>query len=289
MKRIIIDCDNTMGVPGCDVDDGLAIAYLMGNRDLASIEAICTTYGNSTIDAVWGATEQLVDDLGLTCPVLRGAAEPAQPLSDAARFLAQRASAAPGEYSILATGSLTNLYGASLVDPDFFANVKEVVVMGGITETLAINGKIMDELNFSCDGRATQTVLSSGAPVAVITAQHCLPALFAYDDIAACFPDGSWIARACSAWLDDRRRSYGMQGFHCWDLVAAAYMVKPECFTPEQRTIALNPALLSIGYLEQASHGAPCATVDTPAIADPSAFIRDARACWSRAVAEPRM
>ena len=32
MKKIpvILDCDNTMGVPGCDVDDGLTLRYLLG-------------------------------------------------------------------------------------------------------------------------------------------------------------------------------------------------------------------------------------------------------------------
>lgn len=284
MKHVIVDCDNTMGVPGCDVDDGLATVYLMGNRNLVSIEGICTTYGNSTIDVVWKATERLAHNLGVTCPVLRGGAEPAQPISEAARFLAHRAAAAPGVYSVLATGSLTNLYGASLVDPDFFGNVKEIVVMGGITETLVINGRIMDELNFSCDSRATKAVLSSGASVTVITAQHCLPALFARTDIAACFPNGSWITQDCSAWLDDMARSYNLQGFHCWDLVAAGYLAKPDFFIPKKRAVTLNPTFLSVGYLEQAHKGVPSTIVDTPTIADPPAFIRDALDSWNRAI-----
>ena len=28
---LILDCDNTMGVPGRDVDDGLALLYLLGS------------------------------------------------------------------------------------------------------------------------------------------------------------------------------------------------------------------------------------------------------------------
>ena len=30
MKKIVYDCDLTLGVPGCDVDDGLALMYLLG-------------------------------------------------------------------------------------------------------------------------------------------------------------------------------------------------------------------------------------------------------------------
>ena len=29
MKKIIFDCDNTFGVKDCDVDDGLALMYLL--------------------------------------------------------------------------------------------------------------------------------------------------------------------------------------------------------------------------------------------------------------------
>ena len=29
MKHIVYDCDNTFGVRNCDVDDGLALLYLL--------------------------------------------------------------------------------------------------------------------------------------------------------------------------------------------------------------------------------------------------------------------
>ena len=32
--RLIMDCDCTMGVPGCDVDDGLALLYVLSPLDL---------------------------------------------------------------------------------------------------------------------------------------------------------------------------------------------------------------------------------------------------------------
>ena len=34
MKNVIFDCDNTYGVPDCDVDDGLTLIYLLGNKDV---------------------------------------------------------------------------------------------------------------------------------------------------------------------------------------------------------------------------------------------------------------
>ena len=46
MKKIILDCDNTMGVIDCDVDDGLAFMYLLGCQD-ADILGITATFGKT--------------------------------------------------------------------------------------------------------------------------------------------------------------------------------------------------------------------------------------------------
>lgn len=38
MRKIIHDCDCTFGINGCDVDDGLALLYLLGIRKQRSWE-----------------------------------------------------------------------------------------------------------------------------------------------------------------------------------------------------------------------------------------------------------
>ena len=43
MKRIIYDCDNTFGIKDCDVDDGLALIYLLGSKE-AELLGVSTTY-----------------------------------------------------------------------------------------------------------------------------------------------------------------------------------------------------------------------------------------------------
>lgn len=32
-RKIIIDCDNTFSIDGCDIDDGLAIIYILAQED----------------------------------------------------------------------------------------------------------------------------------------------------------------------------------------------------------------------------------------------------------------
>lgn len=285
-KRIVVDFDNTMGVPGCDIDDGLALLFLLGNPELAQVEAVCTAYGNSDIDTVGRATASLMDALasaGARIPVHRGAASPDDPDSDAARFLARVTADNPGQIHIVALGSLTNLRGAAAVDPAFFANAASITLMGGITETLAFNGAIMNELNLSCDPAAARAVLEAPCPVRIATSQHCLPALFALDDFRKAFDEGSWVHRTCRYWFDDMAWRYGTRGFVCWDVVAAAALIRPDLFKPEQRRISLNDRFLGVGLLERAAEGVPCAVAETPAIAEPARFRAEVLAAWRRA------
>lgn len=43
-ENIIFDCDNTMGINGCDVDDGLALLYLLGKEPIARYIAEESSY-----------------------------------------------------------------------------------------------------------------------------------------------------------------------------------------------------------------------------------------------------
>ena len=63
MHKIIYDCDNTMGIKERDVDDGLTLLYLLGREDVELL-GITTTYGNSTIDAVYENTINMMTELG---------------------------------------------------------------------------------------------------------------------------------------------------------------------------------------------------------------------------------
>lgn len=121
----------------------------------------------------------MLGELGINdIPFLKGAPSLDCRKSQASEFLADTARNYPGEVTILATGSLSNLYGAYLHDNSFYKNLKQIVLMGGITQPLLINGKKLDELNFSCDPEASFSVLSSGTPVTVLTGQICLQGLF---------------------------------------------------------------------------------------------------------------
>lgn len=254
MIPVILDCDNTMGLHGKDVDDGLAILYLLGSKKI-NLLGITTTYGNSTIEDVHKNTLEMVEELKLTnLPIYKGGASKNERLSDAAEALVKYVNESPNEITILGTGSLTNLFGAYIIDNDFFKKVKSIVLMGGIEKPLIINNKIMNELNFACDPEATHSVLTSGADVTIITGHLCLEAVFSYATYDTMTSEDNqkifkYIERKTRPWIDFIGSIYKMDGFHNWDAVAALFVDHPEAFETESYYIDSTVKDLETGML----------------------------------------
>lgn len=254
MKNIIFDCDNTYGVPDCDVDDGLTLIYLLGN-DNANLLGVTTTYGNNKVEVVYPNTIKMVKDLKVEkLPILKGGSTPEDLDNEASDYLVKMANKYEGELSILATGSLTNLYGAYLKDSKFFKKVKEIVLMGGITEPLIFAKRQMDELNFSCDPIATYTVLTKGRNVSVITGNNCLKALVTREDYEREFKDYSnpivsYIKEKADYWFDYNLDNYGINGTYNWDVTAAVYLMHPEFFKDDIYNMKISVEDLKQGFL----------------------------------------
>ncbi|GLC79581.1 nucleoside hydrolase [Lacrimispora brassicae] len=260
MKHVVFDCDNTFGVKGCDVDDGLALMYLLGCPE-AKLQGITATYGNNQLDVVYSINRKMLKDLGREdIPVKKGGEKCGAYESEAADYLVEMADKYAGVLSILATGSLTNLWGAYERDHHFFEKVKEIVVMGGITSPLVFEKKVMDELNFSCDPLAAHTVLTKGRNVSVITGNHCLKVLFTREEykerlFASDNKAAAYIREKTDYWFGYNEEDYGIGGFYNWDVTAAAYLMHPELFMDEMRTLLVSIEDLKQGYLREAVEG----------------------------------
>ncbi len=290
MKRIIVDCDNTLGVRFCDSDDGLAILYLLGCPD-AEVLGITTTYGNSKEPVVYGATTRMLEELGRTdIPVYRGGKSKDERGSDAASFLAKTVHDNPGEISVLATGSLTNLLGAAERNPAFFREVKEIVLMGGISAPLAFPKNTMDELNFSCDPAASYRVLTEGTDVSIATGNQCLGALFTTDDYERALRGapgaGNYVYERTLYYNGFTKALFGVPGFYVWDVIAAAELMHPEFFDAHPVRLALSEDDLRCGFLQPADGtepDRPVTTVDIPVIRDGDALKEHIFKTWRRA------
>ena len=250
----VYQCLLTLGVPGCDVDDGLALMYLLGCPE-AELLGVTATYGNNKIDVVWETMNRMLSELGQTeLPARKGGAARGDFQSDAAEFLVDMANQYAGELSILATGSLTNLGGAYTLDPHFFEKVKEIVLMGGITEPLVFEKKIMDELNFSCDPDAAAAVLTKGKNVSIITGNNCLKVLFTKEEYKKRLfgtenPAAIYIREKTDYWFGYNEEDYGIDGFYNWDVTAAVYLMHKELFEDQKNKFQITEEDLQTGYL----------------------------------------
>lgn len=255
MHKVLFDCDNTMGVKNCDVDDGLTLLYLLGRQDI-NLLGVTTTFGNSQIDTVYNNTKEMFNELSITnIPLHKGASSSQNRQSEASKYLARTANQYPGEITLLATGSLTNLLGAYELDDNFFSNLKEIVLMGGITKPLIINGKNLDELNFACDPEASYRVLSSNTKVTVLTGHICLQALFGENEYKRLMENNSikiyeYIRNKTIDWFEFIMQEFEIKGFYNWDIVASVYITHPELFDENIKKVISTPKSLKKGYLE---------------------------------------
>lgn len=288
MRKIIHDCDCTFGINGCDVDDGLALLYLLGDPD-AEVIGITTTYGNNDLEKVYPNTKRFLREIGYAhIPVYKGGSNPEDLENEASKYLAEMAEKYAGELEILVTGSVTNLYGAWKYNPKFFEQVKRFVLMGGITEPLIFAKRQMDELNFSCDPLAAYTVLSEGKEVAVITGNNCLKVLFTREEYEKEFADSTneivkYIRKETDYWFDNNMDVYGIPGYYNWDAIAAAYMMHPELFNVEKMEFELSIEALQTGKLMVAKErGTRSCTLEIPTIKEKELFSKNLYDAWKR-------
>lgn len=285
MKKVIFDCDNTMGIEGYPMDDALAFLYVLGNRDQVDLLGFTCTFANGTVEQVYQASRTLLDEVNLPdLPLLRGAEQNEDPRSEAAQFIVDMADRYPGEVSVLAIGSMTNLYGAWLIDPQIFHKLKECVLMGGSTEPLYTHGVHCPELNFSINNKASAEVFTHGKNISIITGNNCLPVSYLPKDEfmekmeIENRPVSAYVARKCGYRFVCRKEIYGEEGSYCWDAVAAAYLLYPELFEDQWTTCDISEEHLQDGSLMPCKSGKTL--LNLPRAKDAAAFRQNLYDSW---------
>lgn len=251
--RLIMDCDCTMGVPGCDVDDGLALLYVLGCPEAELIGVTCS-FGNNTQDTVYRSTKRLLKAWGREdIPVLRGADSPRERRSEAAEFMSA-AAREPGGLNLLVTGCTSNLTGAEQYDCGFFGNIAEISLMGGVTGPLTVGGRPMAELNLSADSEASLNLFKKAKSIRIATAQSCLKSYFAREVCEGLLREKNdalsvFLLKELEYWFDLSRREWGLDGIVNWDVMAAAQLMHPEYFHMKQCSITPTEESLRTGLL----------------------------------------
>lgn len=289
MKKIIFDTDNTIGIEGRPMDDALALVYLLGLPHEAEVLGITCNYGNGTVNEVYKCCRKQLDEIGCSdMMVLRGCEMDEDPRTEAARWIAHVAAANPGEISFLGIGSLSNLYGAYLIDNNVFGNLKEIVLMGGLTEPLFIHGdQPLAELNMSINNVASSCILRNGKNVSVITGNNCLPVSelpkeeFLDKLSVASNPTGMYIAKSCGYRFRDKVAVYGADSSYCWDAVAAAYLMHPDLFEDHLTPCRIEEELMKTGFLNPVSVDDANAWINIPVAKNKTELQDDFYKAWT--------
>jgi purine nucleosidase len=251
---VIFDCDNTMGVANAELDDGLALLFLLGRPDIQLL-GVTTTFGNSSLDTVHDNTRRMFAELQLDpIPLVRGADSPARRASEASDFIIETVKATTTPVTLLATGSPTNVWAAVSQAPGIAAHIERVVFMGGVVEPLFLHGHPCDELNFSSDPEAARGLLRGDIPATVITGNLCLDAFMDAEMIeritGSHHPVHRYIADAVRQWNAFLTEVFGKPGFHLWDVAAAAWITNPELYDENRVDMVSSPADMGKGFLK---------------------------------------
>ncbi len=281
-EYVLLDADNTLGLAGQEIDDGLTLLYLLGRSDI-DLLGMTTVFGNGPLADVREATEQLLAAVERPdLPLHHGAGGAGDVETDAARFLAETVAAHPGEITVLAIGPLTNVYAASLHDPDFFANVQRIACMGGYLHPLKIGERHLDELNLSADPQASAGVLHGGAPLTLMSGHICLQATLAQEDLRRLSHWPAALQQIVESWRQTFGGAFDVPHFYLWDLVPAVYLSYPALFDENRRWIRATVEDLQNGSLRP---GDPdqAARINVPGqIKDPAEFKEILFRSWAR-------
>ncbi|KAF1869724.1 hypothetical protein Lal_00017300 [Lupinus albus] len=195
-KKIIIDTDPGIELRLICVDDAMAIFLALRSPEIQVI-ALTTIYGNVYTTLATRNALHLLEVAGRTdIPVVEGShvtltkgtklriadfvhgadglgnqnfpPPKGKPLEEsAAAYLVQQAKENPGKITVVALGPLTNIALAIQLDPEFYKNIGQIVILGG---AFAVNGNVNPaaEANIFGDPDAADVVFTSGADILAV-------------------------------------------------------------------------------------------------------------------------
>lgn len=286
MKKVIYDCDNTMGLDNRDIDDGLALVYLVENKDVELL-GVCTTYANDSLEYVHKQTLELVEDLGINLNVYKGRGKFEMndytgfgykrfeddgnfESNEAAKFIVEMANKYPNEIDLLATGSMQNLYDAYMRDNEIGEKLNSVVLMGGITGDLYFGDKIMKELNFSVCPKGAEVAIKKYKNVSILTGNRCMDVEFGTNELDKVKALGNnikneFIINKIEKWMREFKEKYNYDSIVLWDVIAAIYLMNPDMFRDDFMSVVSTEEDLFEGRLVE---GESAARINIPVVLD---------------------
>lgn len=235
--------------------DLLAITTVAGNGTLDhtthNARAVCTMAGIRDVPIAAGAAGPLVGTLRTAAHVhgqsaLEGAdlPDPDVPLAaeHAVDLLARLLREAVEPVTLVPTGPLTNIALLLRTYPDLADQVREIVLMGGSTDTGNVGP--LAEFNIHVDPEAADVVFTSGLPVTMcgLNVTHQALATEAVLDrlLALGTPLADTVVRLLVFFRDRYRDLWGLPAPPVHDPVAVARVIDPDLVRCEEAHVAVE-------------------------------------------------
>lgn len=252
--RLIIDTD-------AGVDDAQAIMMALRTPG-ARLEAITTVTGNVHVDWVTRNVCTVLDVIDAPpIPIFRGASQPLLPGNwhaeeaihgrdglgnyqnrpptrrvlepePAALALVRLADAAPGVYTLVALGPLTNLALACRLDPAFPSKIARFVFMGGAYAAMGNTRHVAAEFNIYCDPEAAAVTLDAFPEATMVSWETTLHHPFSWEQYDALTtlptPAARFMRATTAGTVDFLRGIRRVPGYLLPDPLAMAVALEPE-------------------------------------------------------------
>jgi purine nucleosidase/pyrimidine-specific ribonucleoside hydrolase len=236
MNRIIIDTDI-----GDDIDDALAVQMALNSPEIELVGI--TTVLRSPWKRAQIALHLLHVNNRADVPVVVGASkplfgnwdayyEPCQYIDDlmsgyivnkgqgAPHFLVEQAALFPQQITIAAIGPLTNIAEAIRRSDSFTANVKAIVLMGGVYSYH------YNEWNIKCDPEAAKIVFDSGIPITMVGLDVTMKCAIGVQEAIQMLKQGKQAASALLVELVESWRKVAKdRPIICHDLLVIAELI----------------------------------------------------------------
>lgn len=258
VPSVWVDTDVALGARRGDVDDGFALAALLGAARLERIIllGISTVTGNASAGVAEDCARALVEAAGLCVPVVRGGGR-----AGATAAAGDTIAALPADACLVAIGPLSNVAAALRADPQLATRVALRVVGGNLSSRGIVPPVWPHEFNLARDRRAARAVLAAPwldlavYPLDVVRRLRCDARRL--EAISSRGPAGALLARASRRWLAWSRWRHGAGGFPVWDLPPALeaagcldVSIEPRRFPRPQRAFAgiPDPARAAVAF-----------------------------------------
>ena len=237
MHKVILDTDI-----GTDVDDALALAALMGSKEVDLI-GITTVYGDVRLRSA--IAMHLCSLVNREIPTFAGEGKTISgrevwvsgsegknyenltsftpQITSAVDFLVNAVVSQPKSIDVIAIGPLTNIARAIQTNLDFVEKVKRVWIMGGDFTQSKV------EHNFKCDIDAARIVLESNVPISILdlpSSQKTIIRMEEIEQIRNAPTLGALLYSEIMSWIQPRNQDWTIPH----DPIAALTLLAPEFF-----------------------------------------------------------